>query len=143
MVVETVAKRKSFTGDLEKVKSLCDAARSKSERLARLAEEDIEVYSEYMKARRPTRRLIEVPMQAARSAVAGLDLCAEAAEMVRGTIVSDLGTAAILLGGAVRAILLNVDVNLQQLPDHEAIVQRNELEERARRQLDSVLLRQA
>jgi formiminotetrahydrofolate cyclodeaminase len=139
MVLEIVAKRKNFAGDLEKLKSLCDGARSESERLARYAYEDVAAYAEYMKSRRLTRRLIEVPMQTARSALLGLDLCAEAVGMVSGAVVSDLGTAAILLAGAVRAILLHVDVNLQHQPDPHATVERQELEKRALRQLDSIL----
>jgi hypothetical protein len=39
----------------------------------------------------------------------------------------------------VRAILLCVDANLQQLPSDEAAAERKMLEEKARRQLDSVL----
>jgi hypothetical protein len=137
MVLEIVAKRKS--GDLPKLKLLCDTARSESERLARCAQQDVEVYGEYMKSRQPAPELIEVPIQAARSALSGMNLCAEAAGMVRGAVAIDLGTAAILLEGAVRAILLCVDANLQQLPSDEAAAERKMLEEKARRQLDSVL----
>jgi formiminotetrahydrofolate cyclodeaminase len=141
MVLETVAKRKNFAGDFAKLKSICSAARSESEHLVRHAEEDVAAYSEYLKSRQATRKLIEVPLRAARSALLGLDLCADAAGMVRGAVAADLGTAAILLEAAVRAILLNLDVNLRQLPDHEAMVERKELEERAWRKL-GVLLRQ-
>jgi formiminotetrahydrofolate cyclodeaminase len=109
--------------------------------LVRYADEDVAAYSEYLRSRQPTRRLIEVPLQAARSVLLGLDLCAEAADMVHGAIAADVGTAAILLEAAARAILLNLDVNLQQLPDHEAAAERKELDERAWRKL-GVLLRQ-
>lgn len=44
-----------------------------------------------------------------------------------------------LLEAAARAILLNLEANLQRLPDHESAAERKMLEERARRQLDSVL----
>jgi formiminotetrahydrofolate cyclodeaminase len=111
--------------------------------LARYADEDVAAYGEYLKSRQPTRRLIEVPLQAARSALSGLDLCADAAGMVHGAIAADLGTAAILVEAAARAILLNLDANLRQLPDHEVMAERKESEARARRQLDAVLQRLA
>jgi formiminotetrahydrofolate cyclodeaminase len=139
VVLEIVAKRKNFVGDLAKLKSLCSAARSESEHLARYSEDDIAAYSEYLKSRQATRKLIEAPLQAARSALLGLDLCVDAAGMVRGAVAADLGTAAILLEAAVRAILLNVDANLQQLPDHEAMAERKELEAKACQRLDAIL----
>jgi formiminotetrahydrofolate cyclodeaminase len=107
--------------------------------LARYADEDAAAYSEYLKSRQPTRRLIEVPLRAARSALLGLDLCAAAAGIVHGAVAADLGTAAILLESAVRAILLNVDANLQQTPDLETMAGRKELEAKARQQLDTIL----
>jgi formiminotetrahydrofolate cyclodeaminase len=151
MVLEIVAKRKSFAGDPEELSSLRQAAKNESERLARCADEDIAAYRAYVAARRLKtgdaetarclRAVIEAPLQAARSALSGLDLCAAAAGMVDGAVAADLGTAAILLAGAVRALLLSVDVNLRQLPDREAMAEYREIEAQALRQLDSVLRR--
>lgn len=59
----------------------------------------------------PERKRIEIPMISARSAAAGLDLCAEAAGSVRGALAADLGVAAMMLCAAVRGILLCVDSN--------------------------------
>ena len=52
---------------------------------------------------------------------------------------SDADHAGILLAGAIRALLLSVDANLQQQPDRETSVECREIEEKALRQLDSVL----
>jgi methenyltetrahydrofolate cyclohydrolase len=149
MVLEIVAKRKSFAGDRGELSSLRQAAKNEADRLARCADEDIAAYRAYIAARRlktgdaeaarSLRAVLETPLQAARSALSGLDLCAAAAGMVNGAVAADLGTAAILLAGAVRALLLSVDVNLRQLPDREVMVECREIEARALRQLDSVL----
>jgi len=147
-VLDIVAKRKSFAGDFGRLASLRQAARNESERLTRYANEDIAAYRAYMEARRlktadetarALRDVNETPLKAARSALSGLDLCADAAGIVTGAIAADLGTAAILLAGAIRALLLSVDANLQQQPDRETSVERREIEEKALRQLDSVL----
>jgi len=154
-VLEIVAKRKSFAGDLAHLASLRQAARNESERLSQYANDDIAAYRAYMEARRlktaaigtgeaetvrALRDVVEVPLKAARSALSGLDLCADAAGLVHGAIAADLGTAAILLAGAVRAMLLSAEVNLRQLPDREgAIVECGEIEAKALRQLDSIL----
>jgi methenyltetrahydrofolate cyclohydrolase len=148
-VLEIVAKRKNFAGDPGRLASLRKAARNESERLTQCANEDIAAYRAYMEARRlktgeaetarTLRDVIEVPLKAARSALSGLDLCADAAGIVRGAVAADLGTAAILLAGAVRAMLLSAEVNLRQLPDGEASVECREIGEKAARQLGSVL----
>ena len=147
-VLEIVAKRKSFAGDPGELSSVRQAAKNEAERLARCADEDIAAYRAYLAARRlktgdaeasSLRAVIETPLQAARSALSGLDLCAAAAGMVKGAVAADLGTAAILLAGAVRALLLSVDVNLRQLPDREVMVECREIEAQTLRQLDSVL----
>ncbi len=146
-VLEIVAKRKSFAGDRGRLASLRQAADNESERLTQCADEDVTAYRAYMEARRvkaadvetALRDVNETPLRAARSALAGLDVCADAAGIVNGAVAADLGTAAILLAGAIRAMLLSVDVNLQQHPDRETSVERREIEEKALRQLDSVL----
>lgn len=142
-----MAKRKSFAGDRGRLASLRQAAGNESERLTQCADEDVAAYRAYLEARRlqaadvkaALRDVNETPLRAARSALAGLDLCADAAGIVSGAVAADLGTAAILLAGAVRAMLLSVDVNLQQHPDRETSVESREIEEKALRQLDSVL----
>ena len=74
----------------------------------------------------------QVPLAAARHVLAALELASEAAELSAGNVVSDVGAGAALLGGALRAGLLGVDVNLA----HVAQERRPELEE-GRRQLQA------
>ena len=87
----------------EDVRGLIEAARGYSEILAEAANDDIVGALE--------QRRIEIPMNAARAAVGGLDLGAEAASLVRGPVAADVGVAAMLLCSAVRAIVLCVDSN--------------------------------
>jgi formiminotetrahydrofolate cyclodeaminase len=74
-------------------------------------------------------------MNAARAAMGGLDLCAEAAGVVRGPLAADLGAAAALLCAAVRAILLCVDSNVGQFESEE----RRELERQALARQEAVV----
>jgi len=148
-VLEIVARRKSFAGDPAELATLRHAAKDESARLARCADEDIAAYQDYMAARRlkageaeaahALRAVVEAPLKAARSALSGLDLCAAAAGMVTGAVASDLATAAFLLAGAARAMLLSVEVNLRQLPDREVMAECRQIEAKALRYLDSVL----
>jgi methenyltetrahydrofolate cyclohydrolase len=152
-VLEIVAKRKSFAGDREKLSSLHEAARKEAERLTQYADEDIAAYHGYLEARRSKatskttdaelarslRNVMETPLNGARSALSGLNLCVDAAELVHGAVAADLATAAILLEGAVRSMLLCVVVNLQELPDIEVTAECKEIQEKALRQLASVL----
>ncbi|HEY4363738.1 MAG TPA: cyclodeaminase/cyclohydrolase family protein [Bryobacteraceae bacterium] len=145
-VLEITARRKSFAGDSEKVRALVDAARRESQELKATADEDIAAVRRYLRSRdsAAVRDAIEVPMRAARAAVAGLELCGEAAEIVRGLPAADLGAAVLLLSAAVRAILLSVDFNLPQLRSEEQYCegiaeQRRRLDERTERQVAEVL----
>jgi formiminotetrahydrofolate cyclodeaminase len=152
-VLEIVAKRKSFTGDLPRLSSLREAAKNEAERLTQYADEDIAAYRGYMEARSrkstceatdaelagSLHGVMETPLNASRSALSGLILCVEASEIVHGAVGADLATAAILLEGAVRSMLLCVQVNLQHLPNREATAECKEIEEKAFLQLASVL----
>ena len=54
-------------------------------------------------------------MEAARAGVRGLRICGEAARIIRGLTASDVASATTLLDGAVRAMLITVDFNLQEM----------------------------
>lgn len=121
-VLDIVARRKNFAGDRQRLDALRDAARAESTRFTHLADEDIQAFNEYLECVRggdeqaiaaAARKTIEVPMNGARAAVRGLELCEEAAAMVRGLIASDIGIAEALLSGCVRAISISVDSNLK------------------------------
>ncbi len=109
---------------------LIEAARRESDQLARAADDDIQAIQQLLHAR-DANAAIDVPLRAATSAVAGLELCAETAASIRGLIAADLGAAASLLAGAARAILLCVDFNLRRAPSEDHAAVRLKLEERA------------
>jgi formiminotetrahydrofolate cyclodeaminase len=127
--LEITVKRKDFAGDREAVRAWLIAAQAYSLILAEAAKDDI--------AGAPERKRIEIPMNAARSAGAGLDLCAEAVGLVRGALTADVGVAAALLCAAVRAILLCVDSNIGASEAGE----RRELERHALAQQEDVFSR--
>jgi formiminotetrahydrofolate cyclodeaminase len=161
-VLRITGQRRDFSGDHGRLRQLSDAAQAGSARLAHYADEDIAVFNEYMVCRRlakdtrqqreererainaALRAAIEVPLKTARSAVTGLDLCADAAGLVHAFVAADLGAAAALLAGAVRATLLSVDFNLGQLPGdsqfyRDVMAERHELQNKALQKADSLL----
>jgi formiminotetrahydrofolate cyclodeaminase len=103
-VLDIVGKRKSFSGDAEKLNAMIDTARRESAKLAQAADDDVTADAE--------RRRSEVPMQAADAAEAGLKLCREARAVVTGAIVADLEAAAVLLQAGLGAIQVCVRSNL-------------------------------
>jgi formiminotetrahydrofolate cyclodeaminase len=122
LALALVAKVLQIAGKKRDVSALLEAARTESARLADLADADIRAFHQYMSTRE-IRQAIEVPMEAARSVVRGLALCAEAAGIVKGLTAADIGAAAALLSGAVRAMLLSVDYNLRYMHADEQFSQ--------------------
>jgi formiminotetrahydrofolate cyclodeaminase len=151
LTLQVASRRKNSSGGRARFTKLLDAANKESARLLRYAEQDVAVYQRYrdnLKRKRgidaALRRIIESPLAAASSAARGVDICADAATLVPLSVVSDLGAAATLLAGGVRAILLTVDVNMRQLPAasklrRNAGKKRRELERGATRQVERVL----
>jgi methenyltetrahydrofolate cyclohydrolase len=149
-VLDINGTRKSFSGDRERVGALIAAARTESANLKRLADADVAAFNHYMLCVRgggdvaaAMREAIEVPMNTARSGARGLDLCAEAVGLVQGLTAADLGIAAALLQGAVRAALVSIDFNLSEMRSDPAFssgiaVERLELERRARKCADVI-----
>jgi formiminotetrahydrofolate cyclodeaminase len=115
---------------------LLEAARSESAHLRGAADDDIGAVMEYMRARDADalQQAIEAPMRAARSAVAGLELCARASGVVKPALEADLGAAQALLAGALHAILICIDANLSGREDEhrDAVAERRAIEARAR-----------
>src|ERR1700722_16163313 len=81
-VLLVASRRKDFAGDREIVGKLLVDARNKSELLSQLADEDIEAFHQYldcMRQKKPLdaaiRKAIEVPLNIARTAASGVDLC--------------------------------------------------------------------
>lgn len=124
------------------VTALLNAARAESTRLAEFADQDILAFHRYM-ATGDIHEAIEVPMEAARCAVRGLGICAEAAGVVRGLTAADIGAAAALLLAAVSGMLLSVEFNMRECSDEafcaEVRAQRSDLEREARERVDAVI----
>ncbi|HJT90022.1 MAG TPA: cyclodeaminase/cyclohydrolase family protein [Bryobacteraceae bacterium] len=155
MVLRVIAARKDFAGDRGRVDVLIEGARSEAARLKKYADADPEAYAGYLQARRlprntdeereareeamarALRRATAVPLAAARAAAAALELCQEAAVLASGPVTADLRAAALLLAGAISALLLTVDANLPSLGEspfaREAAAERGALEDRASR----------
>jgi formiminotetrahydrofolate cyclodeaminase len=120
-VLAIAARKRKFAAERQQIEELLHAARAESSRLTSLADEDIEAFHKYLESKpQATRKAIEIPMEAARAGVRGLKLCAEAALIIRGLTAGDVGSAAALLEGAVRAMLVTVDFNLREMsPDED------------------------
>jgi formiminotetrahydrofolate cyclodeaminase len=134
----------------QRLRELSALASGEVEHLDQLAREDGEAYAAYMAARRSQSadvqvalsKAIESPLSAAQAALAGMELCHEAAGLLRGALAADVRGAAVLLNGAVRAILCTVDVNLREV-DNASVAERfraarNELEQKALEFSDAV-----
>jgi formiminotetrahydrofolate cyclodeaminase len=146
-VLEVAARKHGVEGIAE----LIDSAEKEAKNLARLAEEDGPIYEAYVQARcdrsanvqAALRRAIESPLAAARSAAAGIDLCRKALPFFQGAIAADVGGAAVLLAGAVRAILCCLCTNLDAVEDaafaRSIQAESRSLEEGAIRKSQSVL----
>lgn len=112
--------KKGFQGDRGRIAELVDAARAESSRLTSLADEDVQAFNHYLESKgQATRKAIEIPMEAARSAVRGLGVCSEAATIISGLTASDVGAASNLLAGAAQAMLISVDFNLKEMTADE------------------------
>jgi len=119
-----------------------------SGQLKALADRDAAAFDEYLRCVRlpkdtegraeaiaeALRATIEVPLEAARCASAGLRVCVEGAGSVNKFVAPDLGAAAELMAGAVRAILVSVDSNLKSLRNEDRLL---EVSKRERNEIDS------
>lgn len=126
-------RRCAHAADLAKLEPLTVAARAESSGMLQLATDDAAAFEAYLaSARLPRatdrerlerrqalesalRRTIDLPLSAARSASAGLQLCVDAISMTHLMVVADLAAAATLLAGALRAFRLCAESNVRQL----------------------------
>jgi formiminotetrahydrofolate cyclodeaminase len=156
MVLEVTARKKESQIHRGQLQKLLDAANVEAERLRRMADDDRDAYSGYREALRLPREAeqertvrqsalrsalehaTETPLRAARAAVQALELCVDAATLAKGDVAADIGGAAEILNGAVRAILNSVDTNLSRMEDEGLAGERRELGERARRYAEQV-----
>jgi len=157
MVTALTLAREKYAAAHEAMRPIAAAAATAREELMRLAREDAEAYDEVVAARRlprgteaeksarekrvsaAVRRAAEVPLRTARAAAGLLEFMPELAEKGNPNVASDSGAAALLLGSAVHAALLNVAINLPGIPD-SALAQKMRREAEAL-QIDSERLR--
>lgn len=121
--------------------------------LTSAADEDVDVFSKYMKAlalpkttpeeeqirfraiSAAAANALESPLRAAERCLDALMLAREAMAAVHSGMASDVGGGAALIYGALTATLYNVDINLKSIetPAHfnEALATRKELQRRA------------
>ena len=119
-VLAIASKKKSLQEQRQRIDELLHAARAESSQLTSLADEDIQAFHQYLESKHEAgRKAIEIPMEAARSAVRGLGLCEVAAGMITGLTAGDVGATSYLLAGAARAMLLSVAFNLREMKSDE------------------------
>jgi formiminotetrahydrofolate cyclodeaminase len=116
-VLTIVGRRKSFKGDRDRLNALTAAAGEASAALRTAAADDVAAVRAFIGSREAAAalRAIEVPMQAARAAANGLDLCGDAKGLIEGLAAADLEAASLLISAALRAIVLSVEFNLRLL----------------------------
>jgi formiminotetrahydrofolate cyclodeaminase len=128
-VLQVTRNRKDFAGDADLIGQLLAASLSTYQTLSRLADDDVAAFREFMACSKDPaasaeqrdaslRSAINVPLDVARTATFGISLCEKAKGHIHSALAPDLGIAAGLLAGAVRATLLTVNSNLEHLPEH-------------------------
>jgi len=151
-VLDITARRKDFSGDRARIDALINASRDESAGLTELADADVRAFNDYLACIRSEEKAgvndamckcIDVPMEAARAALRGMDLCVEGVEMVHGLTAADLAIGAAILRGAIRAMLVSVDFNFRQLDESSEFAQkltaeRHEIEMQAVRRDDVI-----
>lgn len=132
------AHRKEPSGPVAKLESLAAAAQAASQRMLQLASDDSIAFEAYLTARRMAHgtdserqarqramdsaigRAIDLPLEAAQEASAGLQVCAQTSAATPIELAADLGVAVTLLAGALRGFLLCADSNVRQLASEAA-----------------------
>jgi formiminotetrahydrofolate cyclodeaminase len=122
-VLQVTLRHKDFNGDPNLVGALLVDAQQTSVTLSRLADDDVAAFQQYLdcvRSKQATgsalRKTIEVPLDVARTACAGIALCEKSAGHVHQVVAPDLGIASALLAGAVRSALVTVNSNIRRLP---------------------------
>ncbi len=133
MTLEVTARRDDAARHRRRVAKLLKAARTASETMLDLADEDAAAFDAYLESRRlarrtrrertkreralasSLRRATRTPLKVARTAALGLGLCAEAAELVYRGVSADLDAALLTLGASARIALGSARANIARL----------------------------
>ena len=127
MTLRVTARRRDFTGDRDRLRELLGAVRSEAAQMVGYADKDVSAYQNYLKNRKSAdaaaslRVAIDVPMEIARAASRGLELCAAASELVSAGVAPDLGSAASILAAASRAATRSAEANAALSSDRKLI----------------------
>lgn len=139
MVAALTVGRDAYVQVEDEAREIGAAAAALRDELVALAEEDSNAYQGYMDARRLPRQTdaersarnlamadaalqsADVPLRTALVAVRALELARRIAPIGNRNAVSDAGVAALLAAAAVRGAILNVRINLPQLPEEAAL----------------------
>ena len=132
-VLEITQRKKGFEGEAEKLRALMNDAKTLSATLAGYADEDVAAFNAYLNSARlpesddeerakrkqamaaALQQVIQAPFCAASSAAFGMRLCSDAVALVPKSLIADLGSAAALLAGAARALIVSAEFNIRQL----------------------------
>lgn len=148
--------------DTARLQPLAAAAQPASQRMLHLAGDDVAAFQTYLTAKRlphsteserqarhqaidsAVRHAIDLPLSAAQEAAAGLQLCGEVCAYTPVALIADLGVAATLLAGALRAFLLCAQSNVRQLAEdaasyRERLATETERHEQALRQAEAIV----
>jgi formiminotetrahydrofolate cyclodeaminase len=139
MVAALTVGRDAYVQVADEAREIGAAAAALRDELVALAEEDSNAYQGYMDARRLPRQTdaersarnlamaeaalqsASVPLRTAQVAVRALELARRIAPIGNRNAVSDAGVAALLAAAAVRGAILNVRINLPQLPEQASL----------------------
>ena len=160
MVAALTVGRDAYAEVEAEAREIGEAASGLRDQLVALADEDSIAYQAYMDARRLPRQTeteraararamegaavqaADVPLRTARVAREVLELARRIAPMGNRNAVSDAGVAALLTSAAIRGAVLNVRINLPQLPEG-APLQRQVSEELPQLEADAAALEAA
>ena len=160
MVAALTVGRDAYADVEAEAREIGEAASGLRDQLVALADEDSIAYQAYMDARRLPRQTeteraararamegaavqaADVPLRTARVAREVLELARRIAPMGNRNAVSDAGVAALLTSAAIRGAVLNVRINLPQLPEG-APLQRQVSEELPQLEADAAALEAA
>ena len=135
MALEITSKKTVATEDQQQLANVITTARSRLQNLSQHANEDILAFQGYIQAlslpkvtdeekvirkqalNQALTTATNVPLAAAREIVEAIKIAHTASELSHLQIISDVGAGAAILGGALTAVLFNVDVNLPGLKD--------------------------
>jgi formiminotetrahydrofolate cyclodeaminase len=164
MALEVSSRHENVAANRRRLGRLLKAAKTISGKLLGLADEDVAVFNAYLESRwllsrnereqakrervldLLLRKATQVPLKIARTAVAGLSLCADASQLIYGEVAADFYAAALLLNACASIGLGSARSNLTRA-DREstyyakAISEANELERQAPELLNRALAR--